>query len=383
MRPRLLLVARERYRLPLSEPLQRKFDALDREFELRVLASAAEPGEEGDVRFRLSPPLRTRLLDGAGFFAALPARVARELRSFRPDAVLVQGAHEAAAVLLGRGLARHEAPVILDLHGDWRGATRLYGSPLRRLLDPAADLVSNLAVSRVDAIRTVSTFTTELVRARGREPAGVFPAFIDVAAFVERPPAPLPERAQALFVGALESTKNIDGLASAWRLTAPRVPEATLRLVGRGRQNPVVERLLADLPGQTAWTPELPNAAVAEALDAATVLVVPSRAEGMGRVIVEAFCRGRGVIGSRAGGIPELVEGGVNGLLVDSSDTRGLADALTRVLLDPALAERLGVEARRSAERYIVSPVEFAARLRALVDEVRTEGPVRKMNWGA
>ena len=372
MRPRLLLVARERYRLPLSEPLQRKFDALDREFELRVLASAAEPGEEGDVRFRLSPPLRTRLLDGAGFFAALPARVARELRSFRPDAVLVQGAHEAAAVMLDRGLARHEAPVILDLHGDWRGATRLYGSPFRRLLDPAADLVAHGAIRRVDAIRAVSSYTADLVRERGREPAGVFPAFIDVASFIERPPAPLPGRAQALFVGALESTKNVDGLAAAWRVTARRVPEATLRLVGRGRQAPIVERLIADLPTQTAWTPELSSADVAEALDAATVLVVPSRAEGLGRVVIEAFCRGRGVVGSRVGGIPELVEDGVNGLLVDASNTRGLADALAHVLQDPSLAERLGMEARKSAERHIVTPDEFAARLRALVDEVRT-----------
>lgn len=372
MKPRLLLVARERYRLPLSEPLQRKFDALGREFELRVLASAAASGQDADERFRLAGPLRPRLLDGVGFFAVLPARVARELRAFRPDAVLVQGAHEAAAVLLGRKLARRRVPIILDLHGDWRGATRLYGSRLRRLLDPAADVVSRVAVSRVDAIRTVSSYTTELVRARGREPAGVFPAYVDASSFLERPIAPLPDRPRALFVGALEPTKNVDGLASAWRMAAPRVPAATLEVVGRGRQAPLVRQLLADLPEQTTWTPWLPNPAVGHALDGATVLVAPSRAEGLGRVIIEAFCRARGVVGSRVGGIPELIDEGANGLLVDPGDTSGLADALVRVLGDRSLAERLGAAARKSADEHIVSPDEFAARLRALVDEVRT-----------
>jgi glycosyltransferase involved in cell wall biosynthesis len=371
VKPRLLLVTRDRYRLPLTETLRRKFDALEREFELRVLASAADGETPADPRFQLARPL-PRTIDGPAFYAALPARVARELRNFGPDAVLVQGAHETAAVLLGRKLARRPSTVILDVHGDWRGATRLYGSPLRRLLNPAGDLISRLAVRRADAVRTVSAYTTGLVRELGREPAGVFPAYVDVASFLERPPLPLPERPQALFVGVLERIKNIDGLVEAWRLAAPRVPEARLRIVGRGRDRALVERLVSDLPEQTAWTPQLDTAAVAETIDESTVVVAPSRAEGWGRVIVEAFSRGRGAIGSRVGGIPDLIEEGVNGLLVDPDDPREIADALVRVLLNRLLAERLGDGARLSAERLVSTPEEFASRLRALVDDVRT-----------
>jgi glycosyltransferase involved in cell wall biosynthesis len=297
--------------------------------------------------------------------------VARELRVFRPDAVLVQGTHETAAVLLARRLARIDSPVILDLHGNWRAATRLYGSPFRRLLGPAGDLVSRVAVRHADAIRTISRFTTELVRDLGREPTAVFPAYVDLASFLERPPVPLPERPGALFVGVLERYKNVDGLAEAWPLAAARVPGATLRIVGRGRARGLIERLVAAFPSQTTYTPALTAPEVAGALDEATTLVLPSRSEGLPRVVIEAFCRGRAVVGSREGGIPDLVEDGANGLLVDAEDTAGLSDALVRLLSDPALAERLGAGAAASAGRWVSTPEEFARRLRELVDEAR------------
>jgi len=370
VKPRLLLVGRERYRLPLSEPLRRKFDALSGEFDLRVLASAANDDRHADDRFLLVRPLP--VLDGPAFYAALPARAARTLRAFRPDAVLAQGTHETAALLVARRLARLSVPVILDLHGDWRAATRLYGSPLRRLLDPLGDAVSRTAIRRADAVRTISDFTTGLVRDLGRDSTAVFPAYVDLASFLATSPLPLPDRPTALFVGVLERYKNVDGLAAAWRLAAERVPNATLRIVGRGRRVAVVEELVARLPSATTHTPVLTAAEVAAALDAAWTLVLPSRSEGLPRVVMEAFCRGRGVVGSRAGGIPDLVEHERNGLLVDATDAVGLADALVRVLSDRSLAERLGANAREDARRWVSTPEEFAQRLRDLVERTRS-----------
>ena len=90
----------------------------------------------------------------------------------------------------------------------------------------------------------------------------------------------------------------------------------------------------------------------------------------MGRVLVEAFCRGRPVVASRVGGIPDLVEDGCNGLLVEPGDTEELANALVRVLSDRALAERLAAAAHASADLWTSSPEEFAARVRALVEQI-------------
>jgi glycosyltransferase involved in cell wall biosynthesis len=321
--------------------------------------------------FGLVRPLRLRPLDGPWFHLSLPVRIARELRRFRPETVVAQSAYEAAAVRVARVLAGSRARLVLDVHADWRASTRLYGSPLRKALAPLGDRVARSAVRSADGVRTISGYTTALVRELGIEPAGVFPAFMDLEPFAG-PPAPIAERPQVLFVGVLERYKNVDGLAEAWRLATPRVPEATLHVVGRGPLRDVVERLVGDLPDRTRWTPALEAPDVARALDEAWALVLPSRSEGLGRVVVEAFCRGRGVLGTRVGGIPDLVEDGANGLLLAPGDTAALADALVRLLSDRSLAERLGAGARRSAGPWLQTPEQYAERVRTLVERVRT-----------
>ena len=370
MNPRVLFVGRTRYRLPLNESLQRKWDALAEVLNLRVLASVVEGPGISDGRWRLFPPTRPRKLDGLLFYALLPARVMRQFRSFRPDAVITESPYEAAAVVIARRLARSTARIILEVHGDWRTATRLYGAPGRKVIGPVADRVAAWAVRRADAVRPVSNGMAEIVRSVGVEPIEVFPAFIDVERFIDRPLAPLPPEPRALFIGVLELYKNIDGLAEAWRAAAPKVPEARLRFVGNGSRTDIVERLVADLPGQTSWTPVLTTREVSEALDEASVLVLPSRSEGLGRVIVESLCRGRPVVASWSGGTPDVIQDGVNGILVHPEDTSTLADVLVRVLSDRGLVERMAAEARQSAEPFIATPDEYARRIRALVDRV-------------
>jgi len=325
-------------------------------------------GNGGNGTFRLARELPA--LDGPAFFVALPVRIARVLRDFRPHAVLAQGAHETAAALSARRLARTDTAVIADLHGDWRAPTRLYGSRLRTILNPVADRVAVAALRNADGVRTVTGYTTGLVRELGLEPADEFPAYMDFDSFLQDPPAPLPQRPQALFVGVLERYKNVDGLAEAWRRAAPQLPEARLKLVGSGALQPVVEELVRDFPEQVSWTERLSQSEISAALDASTFLLLPSRSEGMGRVIVEAFCRARPVLASRVGGIPDLVEDGSNGLLVEPGDTNGLVDAILRLVEDRALAELLSAGAQASAGLWTISPEEFAGRLRAMVERI-------------
>ena len=103
-------------------------------------------------------------------------------------------------------------------------------------------------------------------------------------------------------------------------------------------------------------------------LDGSTCLVLPSRSEGLGLVVIESFARGRCVVASRVGGIADVVEDGVQGVLVEPGDVDALADALARVLSDRALAERLGAAARGRYRVWHSTPDEYAARVRLLVD---------------
>jgi glycosyltransferase involved in cell wall biosynthesis len=171
----------------------------------------------------------------------------------------------------------------------------------------------------------------------------------------------------------LERSKGIAALADAWGLVAERVSEARLILVGRGALRDVVDRLRDDYPGRVEHVEELSPQAVAERMDAATCLVLPSRSVGLGRVILEAFARGRGVVATRVGGIPDLVEDNVSGLLVESGDVKSLADALTQIVTDRELAERLGVAAHAFSQSLEWSPDDYAARVRSLVDRTLAE----------
>jgi glycosyltransferase involved in cell wall biosynthesis len=370
VKPRVLMVGRTRYRFPLSEGLARKFDALGERLDLRVLATGTHNNRADRPEFRLHRPLASRALDGVLFYGGLPFRIARELREFRPAVVLAQSPFEAAAAYAGGALARRRVPVVVELHGDWASFARLYGSRARQPLAPVLDRLAAWSLRRADAVRTLSSFTTELARRHGVEPAATFTTYTDLSAFADPPTVALPERPTALFVGVLQRYKNVDGIVAAWRLAAPRVPTARLVLVGEGPMRADIEQLIRDLPEQTAWHAALPTLEVVTALDDAWCLLLPSRSEGTPRVILEALCRGRAVIGGRVGGIPDAVRDAENGYLVEPTDVAGIADALVRLLSDRALAERLGAQALEDSQPWRYTAAEYADNVAALAARV-------------
>src|SRR5215208_1703289 len=369
-KPRVLFVGRTRYSLPLPGWLAKKFDALERQLDFRVIASARDGDPGSDARFALLEPLRPGFLDGAIFYLRAPFAVRRQIAAFRPEVIVAESPYTGAAALIGRALASgHRPRVVVEVHGDWRTATRMYGSPRRGVLSPLADAISRLVVRRGDAVRALSGYTEGLVEeVRGVPVTASFPTYTDLTAFTAKPVQPLPARPTAVFVGMLEPYKNVDGLAAAWELVAARLPDARLVLIGNGSRRDVAEQLAAEHPHSVEWHPELLPAEVAERLDEGTVLVLPSRNEGLGRVIIEAFARGRGVIASNVGGIPDLVRHDVEGLLVEPSDHDGIADSIVRVLSNATLAARLGTAARARYAEWHTTPVEFASRMRELVE---------------
>ena len=167
----------------------------------------------------------------------------------------------------------------------------------------------------------------------------------------------------------LERYKNIDALADAWRLAAPRVPGARCGSSATGGTCDVVEALVARLPGQTTWERRLETPEVVRALDDAWLLLLPSRSEGTPRVVLEALCRGRAVVGARAGGIPDVVWTTRHGLLVDPDRPDAIADALVRILSDrDARASGSGTAVTRRSADWTYTADEYAERVRELVD---------------
>ncbi len=142
-------------------------------------------------------------------------------------------------------------------------------------------------------------------------------------------------------VARLEPEKGHPTLLAAWPAVLRSRPDAYLLVVGEGGQREALERQANDLGiGDrvvfTGRRDDIP--AVTAALD---VAVLPSYREAQGLTILEAMALGRPVVASSVGGIPEMIQDGVTGLLVPPHDAQAIASAITRLLLDHPLADTL------------------------------------------
>jgi alpha-maltose-1-phosphate synthase len=164
------------------------------------------------------------------------------------------------------------------------------------------------------------------------------------------------ERPYVIFVGRITRQKGVPVLL---RAAAHLDPEAQLVLCAGAADTPElgaeVSSLVAGLQESRSgviWIPEmLPKPDVIQLLSHAAVFVCPSVYEPLGIVNLEAMACATAVVGSRVGGIPEVVDDGVTGLLVPPEDPAALAAALNEVLRDPGRAAAMGLAGRERAVR--------------------------------
>jgi glycosyltransferase involved in cell wall biosynthesis len=126
----------------------------------------------------------------------------------------------------------------------------------------------------------------------------------------------------ALFVGRLAPEKGLDVLIAAWPLVRAAHPDARLVLIGEGPERPALEARVARLGLRGAVALPGSSADPVAALRDADLFVLPSRTEGLPRALVEAMARALPCLGSRVGGIPELLP---EEDLVEPDDVPGLA----------------------------------------------------------
>jgi glycosyltransferase involved in cell wall biosynthesis len=126
-----------------------------------------------------------------------------------------------------------------------------------------------------------------------------------------------------------------------------RFPHVVFEVAGDGEQRGELERLHAKLGLGERFILRGSVADVPGFLRTLDVAVLPSHSEGMSNALLEYLAAGRAVVATAVGANPALVRDGESGLLVPPGDDAALADAMIRLLEDPALAVRLGVAARR------------------------------------
>lgn len=168
-----------------------------------------------------------------------------------------------------------------------------------------------------------------------------------------RPSLPPENGRRLLFVGRLSPEKGVGCLLSALHRLSSVQTDILLTVVGDGPERPRLERLARrlELGDRVRFAGTVPNHRLAAHYSAATVCVLPSLwMENCPVSALEAMAAGRPLVGSNAGGIPEIIRNGRTGLLFRPGDSRELAAALAELLGDPARLQAMGAEARRVYE---------------------------------
>lgn len=278
----------------------------------------------------------------------------------------------------------------LEVIRTWDGSVvTTVHTPLRTViahdprLRPDDPLIAALLVDEAELMRTSGAFlvaSQAVVREVAERTGFVLPA--DRCAVVPRGLPDVERRRGAgvprsgtsqgagptiVFVGRNEPRKGVRALLTALESVRLSLPSAVLRSIGAGwspntepseggavPEQVEVASLLRRLTEGGALVPLglQPDEVVLSEIASATVVVVPSRYESLGLVAIEAARAGVPVVASDVGGLAEVVQDGVSGLLVPPDDPPALASALLRLLCDAELNERLGRNARDRYESH-------------------------------
>jgi len=300
-----------------------------------------------EVRY-LPTPLPARSLRAVlRFLRAFPGAArawSRAYRDFAPSVVHVQcfGPNGLYAVLLAH---LTHTPLVVTSHGETFADDH-------RVFDQSALIRTGMrrALRSADVVTGCSQVVLDDLRDRfGFEGGRVIPNGVDLDAPVA---APMSSTTGSVFaVGRLEHPKGFDLLLEAFAVAD--LPSRTRLVIGGdGTLRPSLERRAKELTvgDRLHLTGLLQAEEVAAHMASAAVVVVPSRKEAFGLVVLEAWRAGAPLIVTSKGGPADLVTDGETGLVVDPEDATALARALQLMVMDRATAERLG-EAGRVAVR--------------------------------
>ena len=317
---------------------------------LRDGALAAELAQGGVPRHDLGA---LRLAD-----VRAPVRLARLLTRERIGLVHAHGQDASIVAAAVRPFSRFVLVITRHVM-DEPGATRRQRLRARRKAPAASRADAAVAVSSAAADRLA-----ELAGLR-RETIEVLPNGIDLELFGDAGPAVRQATRRALGLGptdpavlvpaVLRDGKGHDVMLAAVPELLRRVPTARILVAGGGERERELRARAQPLADAVRFLG--PRDDMRELMSASDLVALPSFAEALPTVLMEAAAAGRPVVATRVGGVPEVVEDGCTGILVPPGDPRALAEAMAALLVDPERARAYGAMARRRArDRFGIEP---------------------------
>jgi glycosyltransferase involved in cell wall biosynthesis len=346
-----------------------------------VFAPGEGPSEFGGARVERMPgssfPLYPELT------LSFPrASIRRRLTAFQPDLI-----HVADPCCLGlAGIYYADVlglPLVISYHTRLPKYLSYYGLGA---LEPAVWKLMRVRHNRANLNLCTSSVMLKELGDHGVERVALWPRAVDTGQFHPRFASPemrsrLSEgHAEAplfLYVGRLSPEKGIERLRSLLE----SIPGSRLAIVGGG---PGRQNLEAHFAGtQTFFAGYLTGRALAEAMASVDALILPSKTETLGLVLMEGMAADTIIIGADAGGIPDVIKHDTNGFLYDPDREGDLARVARRVVTEPALCEAVRASARSHVEewnwaastRKLLEFYEAAARMPRFAKPARANAP--------
>lgn len=321
----------------------------------------------GAFQYHGMPLLRNRALKYAYQTVKIVAAGLKANRQARLDYIL-------SADPLFNGLAASVlslltgARLIVEFNGDYSvvsdAARKDFGRWIRANVFKA--LVS-LSLKRAYAVKFLNSGQVRVWGAKlGGKKRSVFHDFVPTHVFD-------PERSTdgryILCVGHPFRLKGVDVLIKAFMRISERFPGYRLKIIGHcpDKAERASYQALAGSNDRVEILNPMFYGEIAGVIQGCTFLVLPSRSEAMGRVLIEAMACAKPVIGSNVGGIPEVIDDGINGLLFEPCDDADLAGKMALLLSDEALRARMGTAGAETVRKKF-SSVKYAERFYELIN---------------
>ena len=354
-----------RYDRPLAATSEKKF---------RVLKSLGEifvVGFSRDLRLRrftehahfyLLPQFSAPFLRYLEFLTGGLVLVIWLIVRRRIQIVVAQSPYEgfiAALAVKCAACLGYRAKLVVEVHGDFERSLFLYRDiQLPGLYRFLMHRLARYSIGHADLLRAVSNSTREQLQEWAPGTATVqFQTWTDIDIFLDGDSRKDKGTSQLiLYAGVLSPLKGVHDLIGAFGLISGEFPNAKLVIIGKDENLTYASELMQrvselGLTERVQFAGAVPQSELAAWMGNASVLVLPSRSEGLPRILIEAMATGTPIIGSRVGGIPELIEDGVRGFLVPPADSQALAEKLRWLLESPAEARAMGARGRAFVER--------------------------------
>jgi len=260
-------------------------------------------------------------------------KIFRRIREFAPDVIHYQGAHlwfDLALPFLRR------YPLVFTVHD-------FQPHPGDRLSQKTPLWVEMFARRRADELIVHSQFLRDLVVRNLRGTAEKISVIPHIQIGEDLPPSTNKEEEHLiLFFGRIWEYKGLEFLIRAEPLITARVPDARILIAGQGEDFSRYTRMMVHPDRFIVRNEFISEDLAADYFQRASVVVLPYIEASQSGVIPLAYSAAKPVVATTVGGLPEIVEDGRTGYLVAPRDAAQLADAVTRLLLDPSLRRQMG-----------------------------------------